>query len=74
MTYMDELVLDSRWNTSPGFVQLQQQVTPHLNLFDGANFVEWSRRNDYAISTEFHHPLEHAHSAAADYLQNHSLV
>jgi len=74
MTYMDELLLDSRWNISPGIVQLQQQVTPYLNLFDGENFVEWSRRNGHAISAEFHHPLEQAHLAAADYLQNHSLV
>jgi len=74
MTYMDPLVLDSRWNISPGIEQLQQQVTPYLNLFDGANFVEWSQRNSYPISTEFHHPLEQAHKAAADYLLNHNLV
>ena len=74
MTYMDELLLDSRWNSSPGIQKLQQQVTPHLNLFDGANFVEWSQRNSYPISTGYHHPLEQAHEAAADYLQNHSLV
>ena len=74
MTHMDELLLDSRWNTSPGIAQLQQQVALHLNLFDGENFVDWSRRNGHAISEEFHHPLEQAHSAAADYLQNHSLV
>ena len=74
MTHMDHVLLDSRWNTSPGILQLQQQVTPHLNLFDGANFVEWSQRNGHAISEQFHHPLEQAHSAAADYLLDHSLV
>ena len=74
MTYMDELLLDSRWNISPGIAQLQKKIAPHLHLFDGSNFVEWSQRNSYLISTEFHHPLEQAHSAAADYLQNHSLV
>ena len=75
MTYMDEeFLLDSRWNISPGIVQLQQQVKPYLNLFDGKNFLEWSRRNGYTVSPQWHHPLEQAHSAAADYLQNHSLV
>jgi len=74
MTYMDELLLDSRWNTGPGIAQLQQQVAPHLNLFDGSTFVEWSQRNGYAISSQYHHPLEQAHAAAANYLLNHNLV
>ena len=74
MTYMDELLLDSRWNTGPGIAQLQQRVAPHLNLFDGATFVEWSQQNGYAISSQYHHPLEQAHAAAADYLLNHNLV
>jgi len=74
MTYMDSLLLDTRWNVSPGMVQLQQQITPHLHLFDGANFVEWSQRNGHAISPQYHHPLEQAHAAAADYLLNHRLV
>ena len=74
MTYMDQLLFESRWNTSPGIAQLQQKIAPHLHLFDGLNFVEWSQRNGYAISPEYHHPLEQAHSAAADYLLDHSLV
>ena len=74
MTYMDELLLDSRWNTGPGIAQLQQRVALHLNLFDGATFVEWSQQNGYAISSQYHHPLEQAHAAAADYLLNHNLV
>lgn len=74
MTYMDELLLDSRWNTGPGIAQLQQRVAPHLNLFDGATFVKWSQQNGYAISSQYHHPLEQAHVAAADYLLNHNLV
>ena len=74
MTYMDELLLDSRWNTGPGIAQLQQRVATHLNLFDGATFVEWSQQNGYAISSQYHHPLEQAHAAAADYLLNHNLV
>jgi len=74
MTYMDSLLFDSRWNTSAGIAQLQQCIESHLNLFDGVNFVEWSRRNGYDISSQYHHPLEQAHSAAADYLLNHNLV
>jgi hypothetical protein len=74
MTYMDSLLLDSRWNTGPGIAQLQQRIAPHLHLFDGANFVDWSQHNGYAVSSQYHHPLEQAHSAAADYLINHNLV
>ena len=74
MTYMDSLLFDSKWNTGPGIAQLQQQVAPHLNLFDSANFMEWSQRNGYAIGAESHHPLEQAHAAAADYLLDHNLV
>ena len=74
MTYMDPLLFDSRWNTGPGIAQLQQGIAPHLHLFDGVNFVEWSQRNGYAISSEYHHPLEQAHVAAADYLLDHNLV
>jgi hypothetical protein len=71
---MDSLLLDARWNTSPGIAQLQQRIAPHLHLFDDANFVEWSQQNRYPISTEYHHPLEQAHEAAAEYLLNHNLV
>ena len=74
MTYMDSLLFDSRWNVSPGIEQLQQQVRPHLHLFDGENFVEWSQRNGHAIGPKEHHPLEQAHAAAADYLLDHRLV
>ena len=74
MTYMDSLLFDSRWNTSPGITQLQRQIKPHLHLFDNANFIEWSQRNGYPISPVEDHPLELAHEQAANYLMNHSLV
>jgi hypothetical protein len=74
MTYMDPLLLDSRWHIGPGIENLQNQIAPHLNLFDGVNFVEWSKRNGYPISEPYHHPLESAHKHAADYLQQHNLV
>jgi len=74
MTYMDQLLFESQWHTGPGITQLQKQVEPYLNLFDGVNFVEWSQRNNYPTGTYSDHPLEQAHEAAADYLLNHNLV
>jgi hypothetical protein len=67
MTYMDDLILDQRWHTSPAVIDLQEYIRPHMTMFDSQTFLEWSRANNYAISTTFH-PLEQAHRAAADYV------
>ena len=73
MTYMDDLLFEDRWHTSPGMSALQQQVRPHLQQFDKLNFVDWSKQHDFAIGP-LGHPLEAAHQAAALYLLDHSLV
>ena len=64
MTYMDYLILDQRWH-APDYVQiLQQQAQSCLVNFDGQNFLDWSRSQQFAVS-EHWHPLESAHQAAA---------
>ena len=73
MTYMDDLLFEDRWHTSPGILVLQEQVRPHLQQFNGLNFVDWSKQHDFAIGSGGH-PLEAAHEKAALYLLDHSLV
>ena len=67
MTYMDSLLFDQQWHTTPAVLDLQQYVKPHMTTFDGKSFLEWSRANNYSISNAWH-PLEEAHLAAADYM------
>lgn len=67
MTYMDDLIFDTRWHTTPAILELQDYVRPHMTRFEDKSFLEWSRSKGYPI-TEKWHPLEPAHKAAADYL------
>jgi hypothetical protein len=73
MTYMDDLIFDQRWHTTPAVLDLQEYIKPYMTTFDNLNFLDWSRKNGYAIS-EAWHPLEDAHKAVADYLINQGLL
>lgn len=67
MTYMDNLLyetVDPRWHTPNAVWYLQQKTRPYLRDFEGKNFLDWSRSQGFEIS-EFLHPLEPAHAAAA---------
>jgi hypothetical protein len=65
MTYMDELMFDQRWHTTPAITDLQDYIKPHMTTFDGMNFQQWSKKNGYPI-TPIGHPLEQAHAAAGE--------
>jgi hypothetical protein len=67
MTYMDQLLFDTRWHTTPAVTELQNYVKPYMTTFDGLNFQEFSKKNKYPIS-DIGHPLEQAHSAASEYI------
>jgi len=70
MTYMDDLLFDEiypGWHRSDAILYLQQKVRPYLHDFDGLSFLDWSRRNSYAVSNTWH-PLEQAHTAAAHHM------
>ena len=67
MTYMDHLLFDTCWNTTPAITELQNYVKPYMTTFGGLNFQEFSKKNKYPIS-KIGHPLEQAHRAAADYI------
>jgi hypothetical protein len=65
MTYMDELMFDRRWHTTPAITDLQDYIRPHMTTFEGTNFQQWSKKNGHAI-TDIGHPLESAHAAAGE--------
>ena len=46
---------------------LQEQVLPHIVDFEGISFLEWSKHNSFELGPNGH-PLEHAHSKAANYI------
>jgi hypothetical protein len=65
MTYMDELLFDCKYNTTPAITALQDYVKPYMTTFEGQTFLNWSRNKGYPESPGWH-PLTEAHSAAAD--------
>jgi hypothetical protein len=70
MTYMDSLLFETEWHSDAAVEFLQQDITYDLHTFNGHTFLDWSRLQGYAESDTWH-PLEAAHSAAADYaMQN----
>jgi hypothetical protein len=68
MTFMDDFLLECNWaGDRLGISYLQEQISPHLNTFEGNNFLEWSRKNGFSESNQWH-PLEEAHVAASEYM------
>jgi hypothetical protein len=63
MTYMDDLMFDKRWHTTPAITDIQDYIRPHMTQFDGLTLQQWSKKNGYPI-TSIGHPLEQAHAAA----------
>jgi len=66
MTYMDNLLLDTKYYNSDSVTILQKHVKHHLQNYNGVNFLDWAKQQKYAISAGWH-PLEQAHQAACDY-------
>jgi len=65
MTYMDELLFDRAYNTTPTIRALQDYVEPYMTRFEGKTFLDWSRSHGYPESSGWH-PLEQAHAAGAE--------
>lgn len=65
MTYMDDLLWDTRWNTSLAVSEFQTYCRPYFNNFQEKTFLDWSRLNNFKIS-DMLHPLEEAHSTASE--------
>ena len=67
MTYMDDLLFDTQWNTTPAITEMQAYVKPYMTTFEALNFQEWSKKNKFPIS-HLGHPLDQAHQAASEYM------
>jgi len=63
MTYMDDLMFDNQWHTTPAITDIQEYIRPHMTTFDNTNLQQWTKKNGYPI-TSIGHPLEEAHAAA----------
>ena len=65
MTYMDDLMFDKQWHTTPAITDMQDYILPHMSTFDGLNLQQFAKKNGYHI-TSIGHPLEQAHAAAGE--------
>jgi hypothetical protein len=65
MTYMDPLMSDRTWHATPAITDAQDRILPYMTCFNGDTFLNWSKKNNYEISSTSH-PLEPAHLAATD--------
>ena len=68
MTYMDELLFDRTYNTTPTILALQDYVEPYMTRFEGKTFLDWSRSHGYP-EREGWHPLEQAHAVGAEVMR-----
>jgi hypothetical protein len=67
MTFMDPLIVDTKYHVNSTIRQLQDAVCDYLEDFEKMNFLDWSKYHGYKISPQ-NHPLEEAHQAAAEYM------
>lgn len=73
MTYMDDLIFETEWHTSPAIEFLQTAVKPKMTEFESQSFLEWSKTNGHKISPKWH-PLESAHRAGFELIKSYNLV
>jgi hypothetical protein len=69
MTYIDHdliMPIDKSWHDPRYLEILQKKLSKILVNFEGMNFIDWSRKKSYPVSTGWH-PLEAAHAAAAEF-------
>ena len=69
MTIMDELILETKWHTTPAITDMQDYIQPWLTTFEGQTFLNWSKKNNFPISKKMH-PLEIAHTTGAKYISS----
>lgn len=65
-TYMDTDMFDKKFHAPEYISQLQDLVQQEMQLFEGENFLDWSRMHGFTVTEPGWHPLENAHSAAKD--------
>lgn len=70
MTLMDKTLfdpIDPDWQDPYALRLMQRFIRPYITWFDDQDFLSWSKKNKFPISDAWH-PLEQAHTAAADYM------
>ncbi len=68
-TCVDNLLIDQIYHT-PGYVTaLQKEIYGSILWFEDKGFFQWSKDNNFPISTDGGHPLEEAHQAAFKYIK-----
>jgi len=67
MTYMDELMFNNQWNTSPAIKYLQDQLSPHMVTFENKNFVRYTEAHGFPL-TDSDHLTVAGHKFCADYV------
>jgi hypothetical protein len=68
MTYIDELLFETEWHTTPAIIDMQNYVRPYMTTFENQTFLNWSKQKGFAISESFH-PLESAHQAGFELIR-----
>lgn len=66
-TFMDHELIEEDWFNDSYVKYMVQKCKSDLQLFDGLNFLDWSKKNKFKITDPGLHPLEDAHKAAAKY-------
>jgi hypothetical protein len=73
MTYIDNLIFETEWHTTPAISDLQSYVRSYMTTFDNKTFLEFSKEKGFPIS-ETLHPLEDAHQSAFELINSYNLV
>ena len=73
MTYIDDLIFETRFHTTPAILNLQEYIRPYMTQFNNKTFLEFSKEKGFPIS-ETLHPLEDAHQAAFELIRSYNLV
>ena len=69
-TYMDYHLFDQSCHAPDYVKELQGLIQPKLELFEGKNFLDWSRDCGFTVTKDRWHPLESAHQAACELWQD----
>lgn len=73
MTYIDDLMFDQQWNTTPAIMSLQNYCQPFMTQFENKSFLEYSKEKGFEFSPTLH-PLKDAHQSAFELIDSYNLV
>ena len=60
MTYMDDLIFDQRWHTTPAMLAQQEFVKPLMLHWPDQNWAMWASKQGHPV-TASNHLLESGH-------------